>query len=255
MRIYLGLAAKEDIDIITKLNEIRSDVGVEISAYYHKTKSSTRKIAKTCADEEIPLIIDSGAVQTYRLGTKNINDDYLRDLYKKLNPDFLFAPDVLGIPQKTFEIQLDFIKQNDDLELLAPLQNINYGPIFQKQIIDEIKILQEHGYSKFGFGRPYATKMTRRQSVMYYGPMLRPYVEHLHYLAIPLGVGVAGTNFLDSCDVGLHFLKMKYRYQVWKNIEETVRVLNNLIEVEQTLRQIRQKQAQIATKPEGGRDE
>lgn len=251
MKIYLGVQTKGDYEIISYLNELRpNEIGAEINAYYYRKQSFTRKLAQSISDEEIPIMIDSGAFQTYHYQTKLIKDEYLRNIAKKLNPDFLLAPDIIGDPLKTKQNLLDFIEKNDDLELLAPLQSINYGPIQRELIEEDIKILQEKGYTKFGFGRPYSIKMTRRESLKYLSPIIRPIVGYLHYLGYPLGDGIHGTHLLDSVDVGTNRLMYRYGFQVWKNPEESARILSDLIDIEQTLRPIRLKQtmAQIATK-------
>lgn len=250
MRVYLGVAVKEDYEILTRLHKLRDDIGICVSAYYYKTKSATRKNVELLSKEEIPVFLDNGAVQTFRLGTKELSMDYLRSVCKTINPDFLLAPDVLGDPKGTLDRQLTFIHQNDDLELLAPLQSHNYGPIFEDRIVNDIDVLKDAGYQRFGFGKPHVgtrPMMTRNETLMQFGVRLRPHCDYLHFLGYPLGASVGGSNYLDSADVGTFFLLAKYRYQAYKNPEESASILNSLIDIEQTMRGIREKQAQAIT--------
>lgn len=247
MRVYLGVAVKEDYEILTRLHKLRDDIGICVSAYYYKTKLATRKNVELLAKEEIPVFLDNGAVQVARRKVARLSPDYLRSVCKKVNPDFLLAPDVLGNSTETMEMQLDFIKDNDDLELLAPLQSHNKGPIFTNEIVEDIDILKEAGYQRFGFGKPHVgmrPMMTRAETLMQFGIRLKPHCDYLHFLGYPLGASVGGSNYLDSADVGTFFLLAKYRYQAYKNPEESASILNSLIDIEQTMRGIREKQAQ-----------
>jgi len=232
LKFYLGTAVKEDLEIVRELMKLRDDFGVCISAYYYKVKSSTRKIVQHCQTElNLPVILDNGQIQAWRQKTL-IKEEKLTEIISEVKPLFSFAPDVIGSPKQSLESLVRFIDGHEDLDLLAPLQAHNYGLLFPEKLQEEISILKESGYERFGFGKPYQLKFTRRETAKEFIPKVKPQVKYLHFMGYPFGKGLTGINLCESVDGGTYWTMNAFRVGIYKNPKEGAKLFSALMDVD-----------------------
>lgn len=243
MRFYLGVAVKEDAQLLLALSKLRSDFGVCISAYEYWTRLATRKILGSLND--MPLILDNGQIQAYRRGLL-FPLEKLRSVINEVKPEFTFAPDIIGEPEKSLDSLCRFIETNDDIDLLAPLQAHNYGLLFEDKLLDEIDMLKEHGYSRFGIGKPYTIRFSRRETVQQVVPRIRDRLPYLHFMGYPLGGGISGINLLNSVDMGTFWVLKKYRVGIYKHPEQGAKLLSALMDVDLAVRELHEKKLEPA---------
>lgn len=247
-KFYFGVCVKEDYALIKELVSLRKDlddVGVLCNAFYYKTKAATRKIIENCQQElKIDVIGDSGEIQVYRQQVL-FPREKLVDVYRTVKPKFAFAPDKIGSPTESLLSLCDFIKQNNDLDLAAPLQAHNNGLLFADKIQEEISILKENGYERFGVGKPYKLKFSRRETGQEIIPRVRPNVKYLHFLGCPLGRGISGLNLCESADVGTFPIMSLYGVGIYKNPSEGARLLSGLMDVDKAVSDLHDKKLAV----------
>lgn len=252
-KFYFGVCVKEDLDLVKELTRLRrdkNDVGVLCNAYYYKTKAATRKIINVCKNElQIDVIGDNGQIQSYRQGVL-FPQEKLVDVIQEVNPKFTFAPDVIGSPQESLTSLCQFINKHNDLDLAAPLQAHNNGLLFAEKIVEEIDILKENGYERFGVGKPYKLKFTRRETGSQIIPRVRPNVKYLHFLGCPLGRGISGLNLCESADVGTFPIMSLYGVGIYKNPVEGAKLLSSLMDVDKAVSDLHDKKLQPTPKME-----
>lgn len=239
MRFYFGVAAKEDEYLIRELAKIREDVGICVSAYYYKTRKAARKIVHNLKGS-VPIILDNGQIQAYR-HNQLFKEEVYRNIINQIDPEFSFAPDVIGNPEGTIQSLLHFMKNNDDVDLLAPLQAHNNGLLFKEKLIEEVNILKDYGYEKFGIGKPYEIRFSRPETLAQFVPLIREQAPYVHFMGFPIGRGKAGLNLLDSVDVGTFWTLKYYRVGIYKHPKEGATLLSALMDVDLAVKELHNK--------------